>query len=185
MAKKKNNHGQFAQNTTAKPIVAKGADLLLGLMEKTKVNIESIKPILQKQVELDKFESPSFDEILKEETPHCEEQQKYLQDISEFCQKLKALYERYECRQEEVRHREVDLDKRESDLKKNEKQIEVRRIELNRLENQHIEKERDIIAREIDAQSGFSKKNAEALENLRKEVADLKIKIEILLLKHN
>ena len=36
MAKKKNNHGQFAQNTTAKPIVAKGADLLLGLMEKNK-----------------------------------------------------------------------------------------------------------------------------------------------------
>lgn len=190
MAKKKHGYAQPNQPASApKGLTSAASNLFAGLVRQTKTEVEAIKPLVQEHLEAGKFESLPFDDMSLNGAPTTEVLEKWLKEVSHFSKELKSLYER---RQDEVSRKEAactrrtaELDKRESEVKKSETDIEVRKAELRSLESNQIEQDRKLIARELDARSGFAMLNAEALAALRKEVANLEARKEQLILEHH
>jgi len=175
---------------TARPIVAatkepvmSSMSLLSSAIQQAKLEVESIKPIIQENAAV--LVAPSLDEMMLEVEVlegdiSSTTLQQWLNDVSSFANKLRELHTTYQRRLDDVNRKEQvcarraeDLDKDQAEQKAISINIERRKTELKGLEGQHTERERDLVIREMDARAGFSNQNAIALATLRTEIAEL------------
>lgn len=156
---------------------------LSAAFERAMTGMSSLKPIIESENPAMALPTIGKDQLSTFEAADSKTQaeaERFLKELSEISTKIRDVYNSIQKREEDLTRKEAaflkrneEKNKRSEELNKTKEELDRIKVKLDKRESDLTDKERDLELRELDARSGFTNQNFEALSELKKEIAKL------------